>query len=458
MSLDAIHLSTLWEALDEYLFQFKRNPHNLVFLQSLTLLVSLKNNHRALCEKLLDDGPDINSQADLSGRLWGAACELAPKVWRRREFPGLDISSNNADIRVPAWAIREWHKTINILLLERDGIIVGENELKPWLSFEDSWRARHQEAMDFHISRGLNDIVLFERGKSLLDEAFKNGDAVLLNRLFKAGFPCDHTQMLYQAVQSGLDAVIDTLIQAGADVTSNYRLLDDAVELGNEAVIDRLLKAGTPIGIWDFDKAVERGDEAIVDRFLQGGADVTKHDYLVTAVRKGNEAIIYKLLKAGCNPDLTHALEWAIILRNRSIVEILLQAGANVNAINFLASAARAGDEMIFDKLMEAGADIHACNLVLKAVEGRNDEILNKLLQAGAHPNKVDSEHSLLCAVMDRNDKALVVKLVNAGARFPHTTDHDQLYTIRRSAEDWDLTTLDWALERCVENQTKGDK
>lgn len=458
MSPDAIHLSTVWDALDEYLFQFKRNPQDLVFLQSLTLLVALKNNHRALCEKLINDGPDIDSPADLSGRLWGAVCELAPKIWRRREFPGLDISNKNADIRMSAWAIREWHKTINILLLERDGIIVGENELQPWLSFEHSWRARHQEAMDFHISRGLNDLVLSERGKSLLDKAFKNGDAVLLDRLFKAGFPCDHTQMLYQAVQSGLDAVIDTLIQAGADVTPNDRLLYSAVKLGNEAVIDRLLKAGIPIEHGDFDKAVERGDEAIVDRFLQAGADVTKHDYLVTAAQKGHEEIIYKLLKAGCTPDLTRALEWAILLRNRSIVEILLQAGANVNAKNFLASAARAGDEMIFDKLMEAGADIHAGNLVLEAVEGRNDEILNKLLQAGADPNKVDSEHSLLCAVMDRNDKALVVKLVNAGARFPHTTDPKQLDTIRSYAKYWDLTTLDWVLERNVENQAKGDK
>lgn len=128
---DATHLFSLWAAVEEYLFRYKRDTQDLVLLHCLTLLVSLKNNHLTCAERLLNDEPNFDTSANpahsvLHQRLWLASSEAAPRIRRRREILSLDISSDNINLRLFSWVAEQRHEILVRLLLEAFGLIVSE--------------------------------------------------------------------------------------------------------------------------------------------------------------------------------------------------------------------------------------------------------------------------------------------------------------------------------------------
>lgn len=82
---DALHLSTLWGVIGEYLFRYKRDKRDLVLLKCLALLVSLKNNHETLTQRLLEDQPDIDPQPHSSAPTFLQGCGW-PQVNLSRDY------------------------------------------------------------------------------------------------------------------------------------------------------------------------------------------------------------------------------------------------------------------------------------------------------------------------------------------------------------------------------------
>lgn len=71
---DVSHLCALPAAVDEYLFHYMKDAHDMELLQCLTLVVSLKSNYPAFTQQLLEEEPDPNRQtrdpaSDVSRRL-----------------------------------------------------------------------------------------------------------------------------------------------------------------------------------------------------------------------------------------------------------------------------------------------------------------------------------------------------------------------------------------------------
>lgn len=134
-----------------------------------------------------------------------------------------------------------------------------------------------------------------------------------------------------------------------------------AASQGNEALIDKLLNAGANVNSqYTLLRAVAVGHEAIVDKLLQAGADVNQDDILLEAVGNGNEAIVDKLLQAGANLS-EHVLLKAVEIGHGAIVDKLLLAIVDVNntrdiCFSPLVAAVSRKDGAMVVKLLNAGA------------------------------------------------------------------------------------------------------
>lgn len=509
---DATHLFSLWGAVEEYLFRYKRDTQDLVLLHCLTLLVSLKNQHHACAERLLEVEPDFGTGADsahaaLPRRIWLAAGEVAPRIRRRREILSLDISGDNTNLRLFSWVAQQWHETLARLLLEAFGIVVGE-EFAPWSSLEVAAGASHIAALEFHLSEpGINHSALSRWGPKLVNEAAEREDLIVLDMLLKAGSAFDGYRILSNASYSGRDAIVSRLLQAGVDVNQGDAL-KRATRGGHETTVDILfqagardngdglmlaldgehesiaymyLQAGGPIPPETLRDAINSGLEEIASRILLSGTNLDLDLALKVAIVKENEVMVDKLLKAGANVDADCPLMWAIRCRCEAIVCSLLQAGADIQGQSLLseaaelgepgifylllqagadymiddalAKAAKSGDEEIVDMLLHAGADIDACAALAQAVVYGNNSIVEKLLQAGASVNTDNVDSPPLVAAMDRGDKALVVMLLKAGASLGPLVRSNSLAAMQSSVRDWDLSLVDLVLQEFAEDK-----
>lgn len=408
-----------------------------MLLHCLTSLASLKNNNRALFQRLLEDEPEIHPdpgspRAELCGRLWLALGNLAPRVWRRREFLGLDISPDNLGVRLLPWAWRERNETVMKLLLE----------------VFDSAHTDILSAIDFHLpDRGLRNITLSEQGPSILHEAVMRGDTIFVGKLLKAGVAYDEHD-LDNAVKAGHDTIVDLLVQAGADVNQgdtlkkaiaggHLKILDSllqagadvnegdiltkAIEKGDITIVDCLLKAGVPVE--GLETAVELGHEEIVEKLLQFGAKDPGYGHILfTAVTKGHGAIVDQLLRAGFSHE-NFLLYKAVMNDDGFMVEKLLQAGLNENKGYALLAAVQRGRGNIVDVLVRAGADPGDYDTLTEAVTKGHTRILNTLLQAHTTSR---TKYSALRKAVELGHKAYIDCLLQAGAK-----DDDGLILVR---------------------------
>jgi cytohesin len=278
-------------------------------------------------------------------------------------------------------------------------------------------------------------------------------------------------------------ARVRLLLQAGARPDAAYRHLKDtlcddlhprgttalmlAAAAGCQAVVDALLQAGANVALRNrkgqiaLTLAARQGHAEIVARLRQAGAteefDVSRFQAaaLVKAAAEGNIDRLCELLEAGvpattvdpANRDLP-ALHWAVQGGHAEAVRLLLEAGADVQSrphYSALVAAAGAGHEEIVRDLLAAGADIHfrqcdgaaalsaaaRCNhlavvqLLLEAGAAQGDdagnaldhaaaeghgEVIAALLEAGVRPSG-----AALVAAARRRNLAVVRMLLAAG-------------------------------------------
>lgn len=438
---DAMHISTLWAAVNEYLGRYRRDKQDFVLLQSLTFLGSLKNNHGPLTQRLLEDQPDFSTAADppcadLSARLWSAASELAPRVLQRRELFGIDRSTDNAGIPLFFWTVRERHEAITRLLLELCGITVLEDEFPSWCSLSVATRTGHLKAVVLHLSdRGPNDSFPAQ-AQNLLYEAIGGGHVFIVDELLQAGARPDE-KAVHHAIRIGHEGIFDKLLQVAADANKSDPLRESDDEK-DKVMFHRLLQAGTDANkclrfavcsgnvvflkkflpgcssatintvLWD---AVAAEHETIVSTLLQSGARVTP-DIWTRALTTKHWTIIGLLLEAGANPDGSYAWEVAMENKNEELVDRLLRAGANFKKYSPVEAAVRFGWGAIIDKLLEAGAKVEKGNTLWSAVRHGDESMVDKLLKAGALVN----EYALLAAV-EQDQEGILDRFLSAGGK-----------------------------------------
>ena len=249
---------------------------------------------------------------------------------------------------------------------------------------------------------------------------------------------------LIEAVKAGDAALVDTLIEqganAGAAAPDGTTALHWAARAAAVDLVERLLAAGADpepanrYGVTPLALAAESGEPAVVDALLTAGADpntATPEDesVLMLAARTGRVPVVDLLLAAGAAVDATEswrgqtALMWAAAENNAGAVERLLAAGADVEArsnggLTPLLFAVREGQIDSARTLLAGGAEVsagvnnttastgsytpaatgHTSPLAL-AIVNAHYELAAVLIEAGADPNAYDARGSVLHAL-----------------------------------------------------------
>jgi ankyrin repeat protein len=208
------------------------------------------------------------------------------------------------------------------------------------------------------------------------------------------GREADGTTALHWAVRRNDAAIVDLLIDAGADARASNRYgitpLHIAASLGTAPLVERLLKAGadpntpTPEGETPLMAAARSGVVPAVKALLAAGADVPAKESW-----RGQDALM-----------------WAAAEGHADVVRALIEAGASVQTrsragFTPLLFAVREGHVGVARALLDAKADPNDATrdgtaaLIVATINGRF-ETAAALLDYGAKPNPPDVRGSAL--------------------------------------------------------------
>ncbi|KAH6614053.1 ankyrin repeat-containing domain protein [Boeremia exigua] len=305
----------------------------------------------------------------------------------------------------------------------------------------------------------------------ILHAAIKVGDLDTVDTLVKAGVNmnatvprCPTRTPLQEAVRHGYQSVVHTLLNAGALVNAptngiDRTALQEAVSIGDISLTRSLIAAGADVDapaagcdrMTALQHAVSHNSIELLEIILHAGADV-KEDHtakpLRLAAQDGFVDMVDLLLRfdAAVDPknqstpnDLT-PLQAAAESGHHEIVARLLSAGAEMNAGaadkrgTALQIAARRGHILVVKLLLQKGVNINASSETADfgtalhcAVIGGHNAVAEILLHHNAdpnipgavlrHPNENYALGTPLQSAIDSNEKELVRRLVEAGAR-----------------------------------------
>ncbi|KAL8664146.1 MAG: hypothetical protein Q9168_007966 [Polycauliona sp. 1 TL-2023] len=256
---------------------------------------------------------------------------------------------------------------------------------------------------------------------------------------------------IYYASLLGLDLLVQTLLDKGADINAQGGSYGNALQAasrgGHEPIVQLLLKEGAHVnaqgGRHDnaLSAACQKGSTTIVQLLLKEGADVNAQfpDYgtgtaLMESCAQGDVSLVQLLLKEGADVNAQggtygSALKAACGYGHKTVAQLLLEEGADVNTqggtfSDALQAACCSGDVEIVRMLLERGADVNAVGqgrygsaLALASCRG-DIEIVRVLLEAGANINYTGQGRceSALIAASEEGDVETVRMLLERGA------------------------------------------
>lgn len=279
-------------------------------------------------------------------------------------------------------------------------------------------------------------------------------DAVDADRLFKEGvdqcfkFPkhegyLDNKTILQVAAENGQAAIVDRLLEAGADCNapggskSLFTALQSAVQNGHAVIVEQLLEAGADVNFPHGRAlvfAIENDHTLIIGRLLEAGADANAHKSrlqkspLEAAAMNGNLAIVDRLLKLGIDAnstgDTAPALRAAAENGHLAVVDRLLEASSLIKkegGQTALVAAAKNGQITTLKRLLQKGANFEPMSskkgTALQAAAGNGHvEIVDLLLKAGAIVDEGDEGEMALHVAANYGHEPTVARLLKAGA------------------------------------------
>lgn len=254
---------------------------------------------------------------------------------------------------------------------------------------------------------------------------------------------------LHLASETGNVALLESLIQKGADIQQNLKPtppIHVAVLNDQLAFVKRLLEAGVPVDMKDYDGfrpvtlAVQNASVELVKLLVEHGADLNAvdvvdektYELLNTAAIAGKVENLKYLLSKGLDVDsaseeLNTPLIMAALYGNDDAVEILIQNGAQIEFRNFqgntaLIAAVFREHHSTAALLLKYGADVNVVNNdqnspMILAARNYNTRIIKLLIKYGVDVNfrdKVGHRPITLAARSGKND--IVRLLIDAGA------------------------------------------
>ncbi|KAJ6440942.1 Delta(8)-fatty-acid desaturase [Purpureocillium lavendulum] len=231
-----------------------------------------------------------------------------------------------------------------------------------------------------------------KKGKSPLLWAVHSGHDAVVEALIQRGAnvdarnTSDGTIALVCAARNGHESSVRLLIDSGADVNaqdrSSHTALQMAAQNGHESSVRLLIDSGADVNAQDgsghtaLHWAAQNGHQAIVRLLIDRDTDVNAqdgsgHTALRMAAQNGHGPIVRLLIDSGANvdarytPDGTIALVWAARNGHEAIVRLLSDRGTDVNAQDgsghtALHWAAQNGHEATTLILIDSGADVNA--------------------------------------------------------------------------------------------------
>ena len=362
------------------------------------LIMATRNRDIELMKIALQAGVPANSRVDIKNSYikdgpW-SAINLAAE-WRDTQGVelllsyGASVHPRDLDVDSPlTLAARKKNIEIMQILLNAGAAIDWQRQHQgPTALFEAAWRGRHA-IVDFLLSQG----------------ARLNVHATLV---IDPGQPAAHLLPLHAAAVGGSNAVIDLLIEAGADIEGgfgfNYTPLHMAVVYQRPTAVRKLLERGAQVnprcqhmlpssfitrGVTPLHIASALGDTEIATILISARAELERRTEprdrlhigdtpLHVAINAGQMHVLHGLISSGADINSYSnngpPISAACALGNIDACALLISAGANVN----LASSRPNHDlplhyavtcpikDRVFkliDLLLGAGADIEGVN------------------------------------------------------------------------------------------------
>lgn len=333
------------------------------------------------------------------------------------------------------------------------------------------WKTKDIEgksALDQALAYGRSDVLgafldagvrlsSSQKALALSMAACRGRDVELLRRLFKAGAKLSDDALL-RAARCGEADTVRFFLASNPKLNVNVRdsfeehgktALMWAAENGNSAVVEALIQAGADVNAsalshdaWD---RVRYSGGRVKDSDWTGETALMFAVSPITGTKVSPErrlAVVKALIKAGADVNARDSyfkrppLMWAGYSAPLEVVNALIAAGADLKAkdadgrlaaemlLGMMERISEAGDVELARKLIAAGADVNAGKYNLKddtalmlAVKGGNAQIVRMLLDAGADLNAKDYQKQtplMLAAAWGRAEAMKV--LIQAGA------------------------------------------
>lgn len=307
--------------------------------------------------------------------------------------------------------------------------------------------------------------VKLKNGMTVLHWASRNGYLSLARGLLECGAKIDEehswihrtkvisskTTALHYAADSADDAIVELLLEKGADVNLKAKLYREsaihfATRARSERCVELLLEYGADIdakgknGTSALQMAARDGDEGLVRLLLDSGADIHMADHfgcqaLQYAVENAQTDIVYLLLVKDADINGGFSAEnrgdtplyKAVHFGHHDLVETLIAEGADIAIRNSLGrtalhEAAATGQDAIARLLVEYGANVNTrvnsqaldsgmTPLLFAADQGHVDTV-GLLIDLGALINWKDSDGWTALKMAEHATHGKVVKLL----------------------------------------------
>lgn len=405
------------------------------------LFIAVREGNSEGMDLLLARGADANAKIGGVPVLFIAVEKGDVKTAKVLMNHGADVNAARSgdSFSVLACATESGNVEMSRLLIER-GADVNGGEFSSGTPLIGAILAKNSVLTDMLVARGAeysNPAVL------RYFVATSNDDAVA-EVLGKGAEP--HVSLLTLARK---DSIVKKLVEAGADASFVFPYY---VAGNNETMVRWLLEKGASAkavhnGVPVVEIAARNsGSDAIVKILIEAGADVSdvipyyivKKDvpmleYLCEKIRdpqafaaypklipmvafaaqNKNPDLVKKLVEAGAEP--TPALVYYISAGDDEMTEWLLAHNAKAPD-EIVAIAAKAGKDDLVKKLVEAGCS--PTFALPSYVERKDEKMIRWLLEKGANANVEDSDGVPVVAIAARNPDGAIVKiLVEAGAK-----------------------------------------
>lgn len=228
-----------------------------------------------------------------------------------------------------------------------------------------------------------------------LVEAIRLGDAAKVQELLKTDIDIDFRDAatgltpLSAAAWYGRADILDLLLRRGAALNDvPYGLREERIAVSSVPLTQRAAMYAVSRGDTALITAIRRSDQAMLERLLQAGADVTVPNREgdtpgLVAARLGRSEMLQRLIAAGLDPNMTGF--------STRIPYLLTRYAGQETLVPMIVEAARHGQQDAVTVLLRAGAkpdlaDMRGWTALHAAAAEGHADVIRLLLDHGAEP------------------------------------------------------------------------